>query len=385
MSQTCWKLPFIDCELSGACQRDGRLQMISDMSNGQATGCMIDFLDDIPESQIELVREDCTNEGYLVPSIEQILLDLNDPKRDFDMLLSGGQHQVTSFAKYREKHGFVFPFPINLAPRNELYDERFSALGSEVKNESGGKDRCRSIVRIIAKLDEKYTSQFDDDTTLSTVGTLEHLIGQGEPKKHRGLKLAHPHSLRKLGICAVPRSTYCEIPVEYSHQGVIVKGTADAICKMGNYLVIIDRKRGVIPSGQTPKGAHERQLGGYALAVEQMTERKFDGYLLIKAGRPFPPAQKDPSVVGKQRKLSYNITFMEKNGGMVRSIQEDEIIEGTADQRRFLSSPKTWVEAKKLYEAKEVCDMCWEKAACDDLTKKVVNGQELPLKPEVRL
>jgi hypothetical protein len=385
MSQTCWKLPFIDCELSGACQRDGRLQMISDMSNGEATGCSIDFLDEIPEDKIELVRADCTKEGYLSPTIEQVLLDLNDPSRDFDVLLSGGHHEVTSFAKFRERHGLVLPFPINAVTKNVNYNERFSSLGREVKNKSGGKDRCRDIVRIIAKLDENYMTQFDGDTTLSTVGTLEHLIGQGEPKKHRGLNLAHPHSLRKLGIEPVPRSSYCEIPVEYEHQGVVVKGTADAVCKMGDYLVIIDRKRALVPSGLPPKGEHERQLGGYALAVEQMTGRKFDGYLLIKAGRPFPPANIDPSVVGKQRKLSCNITFMEKDGEMVRKIQEEEIVQGTHDQKYILSNPKKWTESKSLYEAKGVCERCWEKAACDDLTKRVVNGQRPPLKLEVML
>lgn len=385
MSQTCWKLPYLDCELSGACQRDGRLQMISDISNGQATGCTIDFLDEIPEEKMELVRDDCTKEGYISPSIEQILLDLNDPGRDFDMLLSGGNHQVTSFAKFREKYGFVIPFPINMAPRNEIHSERFSALGSEVKNKSGGKDRCRSIFRIISKLEEGYKDRFREDMTVSTVGTLEHLVGQGEPKNHRGLKLAHPHSLRRLGIEPVPRSAYCEIPLEYEHQGVVVKGTADAICKMGNYLAIIDRKRALVTSGLPPKGAHDRQLGGYALAVEQMLGRKFDGYLLIKAGRPFPPALMDPTVVGKQRKLSYNITFMERDGIMVRNIQEEEILQGTDDQKRVLANPKAWVESKKLYEAKGVCERCWEKPACDDLTAMLTRGEKLPLKPQVRL
>ena len=338
--QTCYEDSFYECEFHGECESGEKIE-----------NCARNFMNGV--EGIDMLRQDCVDEGYTITGIENHLAILN--RRDCDVV--GEEMDVGSWYLMLGKN-ILLPMVEDLKLRHDYFSLRGSEFGKECVIES-----------LVSKLSEEYKKNFPENN-FSKIGNALHTISNQQPSKD----YRHNETLRKLGIEPIPREIYCEKELEYVHEGIVVRGHSDAILKLGDSVVIMDFKRAF--GGAYEKLEYKYQLGIYALALEQMLEKEFESYFLLTVRRPYPPKK-----MFAKRRQNYKITFMKRDGLLVSKINE-LIAENFEIQKMLMENRKLLAEVimKKqegLCGKKKSGYPCFNKEICEDLIGRIDDLPEL--------
>ncbi len=299
LERTCYKYEWYLCEYEDNCEYVEK--------NFTCARHYIDALQKESPDDLELLQKDLHERGHVLMGIEAHLLRL----KNSDFEVKKEVMQSVSLRQLLKDDYFVpFVFEYEISGKYHLRSSEFSA-------------NC-PIARIFSKFKKSIREKYPLDYA-ARVGLLSHRICNQQLSKYY-----HNNTLLMIGEKSIPRDKYCERVVQYSNNGIFVRGSCDAvfILKKSNSLAIFDFKRKM-------KGAKEDkfiafQLLTYALGVEQMTKRNFDNYFLITAKAPFPP-KKDI------RAPDYNISLVSKNDQWIDELKR-EIEESAAIQRMLANS-----------------------------------------------
>ncbi|MBI4450947.1 hypothetical protein HY642_03155 [Candidatus Woesearchaeota archaeon] len=320
---TCWKNPFYRCEFGHGC-------------NEVKPNCAAAYFETFPQHIQDAVRKHTTAQGYTFGGIEldiQVLNDIDEDVASFD------QQERMSWKQFRLKHGILQP--LDLRGYTWPVEGRFQIRPSEL-----GKP-CQ-IAHLIDKMDKKLHFPLLPGNELADVGTGRHKIANTQPSLEQLEEIArrlnvspaeeylHNQTLANLGIAPLPRSAYCERQIQTSIDGIVVRGSPDAVMRCGDLLCIFDYKT-------ARRGAYEsktvrRQLLTYAIVLDQLLGKQWNGYLLIAAKRYWHGGE------GLATYIEYSMIHVPKDDPCIEGLR-GEILATVREQRTLLQDKDAFAYA----------------------------------------
>ena len=335
-----------------------RCEFLHGCEHGQKPdNCAYDFSRAIAD--IDLVRQDCWNQGYTLFGIEAHAVFLSQ-NTDFDVATD--DHKVTSWISTRQDKlirplGLEYPNGSEY-PNKNCFQLRSSELGGE----------CY-IAGIMSKLKGEYRYMLGDND-LSRIGTASHTLCNEQDTDN----YAHNKTWEMIGISPTRRDVYCEKEIAYEHTNIICRGHPDALFTLDDSLIIFDFKRALASVYESR--ARKLQLMSYGLAVEgYLGHDAFDSIYLITTKRPYPPEKE-----GKKRFPRYHITLATQG---LKDKLSREIEERTDFQSRCVKEKSFLLSAVEAKRRSGECEKtrygteCLSRRLCDHVVEKIEAGESI--------
>ena len=346
-----------------ACSLDSK---VTEEYKKTGEGCVAEVADRLKENDIKkynALRKDSFTLGWKITHITESILRFEEQIRSKDIIRDTDQNPINIFKETKienDPHN-SFLKPVTIAENDLTRKDYFHVRGSEFHS------KCPLQI-LYSTFDQKRVGEVKNIYTES--GTARHLIAAGSCQ--HGNKLAMKEfSEEKRRVLEIDPKLFSEKTVDFIWKNnwkdnnfdisdlftrkeksyfsdieipneIVLRGTADYIFTAGNddeYIVIWDNKR--YTHRFYEKTSTKFQMLGYALAFEQISNKEYEGYILISEHRP------NRDDFGDVKLPMFHATFVRKNDRFIREFYR-ELVKHYAIKKSFIDKPELTREVYEL-------------------------------------